>query len=618
MESKASQTSQTLKVKPGNQKRASLQAGQRLKVSVSCFACVLAVATPARSGQPVAEFLPATERGAIAQAPLPLPPREIPPLPSPQPPPPPQPIPAPPPATPEEPAPSEEIQIVVKEFRFEGNTAFSNEELAAVTAPFTDRPITFAQLLEARAAVTRLYLEKGFVTSGAYIPEQDVQVQEGTVTIEVLEGQVEAIQVTATKGGIPTPARTANYVRSRLELATGKPLNRERLIEALQLLRLNPLIDNIRAELLAGSRPGSNILQVEVTEAPTFHLEGSLDNYRSPTVGSFRRGVEVRQDNLLGFGDGVRASYRNTDGSNEVDASYAVPINPRNGTLELRYRQSWSNVIEQPFQPLDIRGNYRSYGVTLRQPIVQRVTGGAVQELALGLTAQRQESDTSILGMDFPLSPGADDRGRTRVSALRFFQEYSQRSERQVLVARSEFSLGVGALGATVNEKPPDSRFLAWRGQVQWLGWLGDRSAPQASPALLLRADAQLASRALVPLEQFSLGGQASVRGYRQDALLADNGVLASAELRLPVLRPGDGVVYALPFVDAGAVGNSSGRHRPDPNALVGVGLGLLWQQGDRLRLRIDYGIPLVDIRSRNKRTWQENGLYFTVEYKFF
>lgn len=141
----------------------------------------------------------------------------------------------------------------------------------------------------------------------------------------------------------------------------------------------------------------------------------------------------------------------------------------------------------------------------------------------------RTESETSLLDTPFPLSAGADDQGRTRISAVRFFQEWSQRSNTEVLFARSQFSLGIGALNATINKDAPDSRFFAWRGQTAWLRRLGDTT-------LVLRADLQLADRPLVPLEQFSLGGVATVRGYRQDALLSDNGFLASAELRIPIL----------------------------------------------------------------------------------
>ncbi|MBC6435644.1 ShlB/FhaC/HecB family hemolysin secretion/activation protein, partial [Nostoc sp. HG1] len=96
--------------------------------------------------------------------------------------------------------------------------------------------------------------------------------------------------------------------------------------------------------------------------------------------------------------------------------------NPRNGTLSFNYGTTSSNVIEPYFAFLDIESASRYYELTFRQPIVQTPT----QEFALGLTASRRESDISwILQRQNPLtppsglSPGADEQGRTRVSALR-------------------------------------------------------------------------------------------------------------------------------------------------------------------------------------------------------
>jgi hemolysin activation/secretion protein len=167
---------------------------------------------------------------------------------------------------------------------------------------------------------------------------------------------------------------------------------------------------------------------------------------------------------------------------------------------------------------------------------------------------------------------------------------------------------------ATINNDPPDSRFFSWRGQAQYVRLL----APET--LLLVRSDAQLTTRALVPLEQFGLGGLRSVRGYRQDVLLTDNALFASAELRLPIYRARQlgGVLQLAPFVDFGIGWNSSGGSVPGNNTLVSVGLGLQWQMGNQLTARFDYGIPLIDINSGEKRTLQEQGLYFSLSYSPF
>ncbi len=545
---------------------------------------------------------------------LPSPQDVQPPPPSPFPSPkPPQPLPPPqdllPPSRPtpnkSEPIPGKFPEtIIVKRFEVIGSTVFSPEELAKVLAPFTNKPISLTEVFQARTAITELYLKKGYITSGAYLPAQTTQ--DGVVKIQVIEGKLEDIQVTGTR------RLRRNYVRSRLVRATSPPLNRERLLEALQLLQLNPLIQNLSAELTAGTRPGTTILQVQIQEAKSLSSQIVLDNRRSPSVGSFRRRLQVNEANLLGFGDGLSLAYTNTDGSNAFDGSYTFPLNPQNGTLSFYYGTTSSEIIERPFNSLDIQSASRYYELTFRQPVIQTPT----QEFALGFTASRRESEISsrlFQQEGVPpnlLSPGADEEGRTRVSALRFFQEWTSRNSREVIAARSQFNIGLGALDATINSNPPDSRFFSWQGQAQWVRLL----APDT--VLLLRADMQLASRALLPLEQIGLGGLDNVRGYRQDFLLTDNGAFASAEVQVPIFRVREinGVLQIIPFVDFGVGWNSSNRDNPNPNTLASVGLGLRWSQGERFTARLDWGVPLISVDS-SERTWQENGLYFSIQY---
>ncbi|MBD2522660.1 ShlB/FhaC/HecB family hemolysin secretion/activation protein [Nostoc sp. FACHB-133] len=552
----------------------------------------------------------------LSQQQLPPPQDLQPPVPSPVPSPKlPQPLPPPaklfpssvPTPTPDEPLPGKFPQtIVVERFEVIGSTVFSPEELALATAEFTKRPISLTEVYQARSKITELYVRNGYITSGAYIPPQTIQ--SGVVKIQVVEGKLEDIQVTGTRRLNP------NYVRSRLAIATSPPLNRQRLLEALQLLQLNPLIQNVSAELSAGSRTGSSLLEVKVSEAKTFSSQIVLDNGRSPSVGSFRRRLQLNEANLLGLGDALGVAYTNTDGSNSLDANYTLPLNPRNGTLTFNYGITSSNVIEPPFDVLDIHSDSRYYELTFRQPIVQTPT----QEFALGLTASRRESDISSLlqRVGLPgseLSPGADEQGRTRVSAFRFFQEWTSRNSREVIALRSQFSLGIDILSPTINQNAPDSRFFAWQGQAQWVRLL----APET--LMLFRLNTQLASRTLLPLEQFGLGGQDSIRGYRQDYLLTDNGTFVSAEVQVPILRLPkiDSTLQVVPFVDFGVGWNSSDRENPNPNTLASVGLGLRWSQGDRFTVRLDWGVPLISVES-NERTLQENGLYFSLLYNPF
>lgn len=494
--------------------------------------------------------------------------------------------------------------IIVSKFEFDGNTAFSDEKLTKITAQFTKRSLTFVELLEVEATITKLYTDAGYINCGAVIPAGQTLSQQGSVVkIQIIEGGLEEIAVTGTR------RLNSNYIRSRLAIATARPLNQKRLLSALQLLQLDPLIQNISAELSAGSRPELSLLTVKVVEADSFNTEFFIDNGRAPSVGSLRRGVRINEGNLFGFGDGLNLEYINTDGSNAFDLRYNIPVNPRNGTITLRGGLTSTEIVEPPFDRLDIIGNSNYFELGFRQPLILSPN----REFAVGLSVLRQESKSELKG--FPgvlVSPGANEQGETRISALQFFQEYQQRNSQQALAVRSQFNLGLDIFNATVNNEPPDSRFFSWRGQGQYVRLL----APQT--LLVIRSDLQFSTRALVPLEQFGLGGLRSVRGYRQDILLTDNGFLASAEVQLPVLRVKNvgGVLQVVPFIDFGVGWNSSGN--PDQNinsltnTLLGLGLGLQWQMGDRLNARLDYGIPLTDIQDRG-RTLQEDGIYFSI-----
>ena len=571
---------------------------------IALLAQSLIVIPPPAEMTPAAEPFPPIAQVADPPSTQPLPQPEFTPLP----PPaelltPPSTEPATEPALP--PTPDVPAEILVERFVFEGNTVIGDDVLETVLAPYTGRPLSFIELLQARSAVTQRYVDAGYVTSGAVILPQTLT--EGVVTIQVIEGQLETINVEV------SGRLNANYARQRLRRAATPVLNTGELLNALQLLQLDPLIDTVSAELSAGVQPGSSVLNVAVVEANTFDVALQIDNGRSPSVGSFQRGAALSYGNLLGFGDQISVGYTNTEGSNTVDASYRVPLNAADGTLAATVGFTDSEVIEDPFNFLDIQSQSRFYELTYRQPVIRTPT----QTFALSFTASRRESESEfledILGESLPFQTlGADENGRTQISALRFAQEWTQQGASQVLAARSQFSLGLGSFDATVSDEGPDSRFFAWRGQAQWVRLLDE------DLLLLVRGDMQLATDSLVPLEQFGLGGPRTVRGYRQNTLLADSGILLSSEVRFPVLRVPeiDGLLQVVPFIDIGYGWNAS-TPRVERSTLASLGVGALWQMGDRFNTRLDIGIPLVNTADEGN-SLQESGIHFSLEYRLF
>ena len=556
-------------------------------------------------------------QATLTQLPNPIPPREIEPLDIPKQDP--QPVPEiqielNPPETPSSPETPEIPQtITVKKFEFTGNTAFDDKELAATVAEFINQPISFAELLQIEEIIKNKYTagcqgdtdEPCYINSGAFIPaNQTFAKEDAIVKVQIVEGSIEQINITGLK------RLNQSYVQSRVQRGISQPLEREELLDQLQILQLDPLIQNFSANLTAGSRPEKSILEINIIEADSFAVDLFTNNGRAPSVGTWRRGFRINEGNLFGIGDRIFGEYTNTDGSNRLDVGYTVPLNASNTTINIIGQINETEVTEKPFDRLDIEGNSWKIEFGLRQPILRTPE----QELAVGLSGTRQESITKLLGRNFAIASGADDNGSTRISALRLYQEYTKRTLKDVFAVRSQFSAGLDVFDATVNRDPlPDSLFFAWRGQGQYVR----RLAPDT--LIVLRSDLQLAATNLVPLEQISIGGPENVRGYRQDAILTDNGFFASAEVRLPILRAEqvDGLLQIAPFFDFGVGWNSGNILDPEEQTFIGLGLGLRWAMGDNFFARLEYGIPLIDVEDSDK-TLQENGVYFSISYTPF
>ena len=488
---------------------------------------------------------------------------------------------------------------------------------------WSPRSQTVAQLLRFAEVVAFCYAQAGYTTAGAIVQiPPETQDGRGPITIAVKEGSLESVSI------IGTQRLGEAYIRSRLGVRENEPLNVANLQERLQLLQTDPLIRQVQAILDAGVSLGSSQLVVQVDEARSWSTSLAFDNSRPPSVGTHQRQIFLREANLLGIGDSLSLGYTNSKGSDALSLGYTVPVNAEGGTLSLRVDPTWNDIVDSDFfdinrdgSGLDIQSRSQLYEISLRQPVIRQIREQTFQEFAVGLSGSLRNSQSFFLDEPAPLAPGASVDGKTRVSAVHFFQEYRLRDRNQILLARSQFNLGLDLFDATVNSPVaevgaiPDSRFFSWQGQVQWTQLLAQDTL------LLFRSSLQLADQGLLSSEQFSLGGFSTVRGYRQDQVLTDNGFLASAEARIPVLRLSawDALVQVTPFVDFGTGWNSGDRSDPDESTLASVGLGLQLLQGDRNQLsaRLDWGIPLISVDSGSD-TWQENGVYFSVVYTPF
>jgi len=509
----------------------------------------------------------------------------------------------------------EDNQIAVQEINVTGSTIFDEAEFNPIIESLEGNTVTLEELRSVADAISQLYLEQGYITSRAVLVEETLDTD--VVEIRVIEGSLEAIQVEGTRRLNPS------YVRSRIRLGADTPLNTGALEDQLRLLRVNPLFENVEASLRAGTGLGQSILVVRITEADPFEGSVGIDNYSPPSVGAERLTSNARYLNLTGIGDEISAQYNRTTagGAYTWDFNYRAPINAMNGTVQLRASFNENEVIQDQLREFGIQGESDLYEINYRQPLIRTPR----RELALSLGFTHQDGQTFTFAGPTPFGFGPDEDGVSRTSVFKFGQEYTLRQTSGAWAFRSLFSFGTGLFDATENSDPdeancppegdcPDGQFVSWLAQIQRVQIINPDNF------LIIQADLQLAFDSLLPAQQFVIGGGQSVRGYRQNIRAGDNGFRLSVEDRITLERDESGVATFVlaPFFDVGYVWNQEENPNEllDQTFIAGLGLGILWEPLPNLNLRLDYGLPLVDLDDRGENA-QDDGFYFSVNYNF-
>lgn len=502
-------------------------------------------------------------------------------------------------------------RVLLREVRFEGNTVFGDAALAPLVADLVGRAVTLEEIEAARLRLTRHYIEAGFVSSGVLLPER---IEDGVLRFQVVEGRLVDIRVSGEDvgeeygfGGQLDPG----YVSSRLELPEGQPLDIEALRERFGLLLEDEHITRMRGKLRPGPERGDAILDVEVFTRDPLFAAASINNHHTVSTGAIGGDLDFRLFNLTGRGDVTSANLEITKGRFSGIARYEMPVTPDNITPFIEGEYSDSRIIEKPFDDLDIENQYWRLTAGVRWPVYR----SREDEVALTFAFDHKQSETTLLGIPFP-PPGTAD-ATVKASVLRFSQEWVRREPDQVFALRSNFSLGIDIFDATKGvDGGPDASFFAWLGQAQYVRLLSDRVR------LVTRVQAQLAPDPLFSFEQVGLGGIDTVRGYRENALVTDNALIASLEvpihvydMAVPGLTPAGfmGPVEIRPFVDYGAGWSARGSFGSRTD-LLGIGAGLHWRPRPGMSIDLVFAHPLEDLnRDIGEDDLTDEAVYLSV-----
>jgi hypothetical protein len=209
----------------------------------------------------------------------------------------------------------------IMEYRIQGNTVLSNDNIEQAVYPFLGEAKSVDDVELARSALEKKFHDAGFLTVLVNIPEQDVG--SGVVKLEVVEGKVAKLRVLG-----------ANYyalgaIKHKVpDFAEGTIPNFTQIQK--QMANLNNAADRSVTPILRASKtPGKVEVDLKVQDSLPFHNGIELNNRYSNNTTETRLSGYMRYDNLWQLGHNLNISFQVTpedlNQTKVLSGTYMIP-----------------------------------------------------------------------------------------------------------------------------------------------------------------------------------------------------------------------------------------------------------------------------------------------------
>lgn len=415
------------------------------------------------------------------------------------------------------PAPS---SFQVNEYLVRGNTLLQPVDIQSSMDPYLGPGRSMTDVHAARDALQKLYQSRGYQSVVVEIPPQ--QVKNGVVLLQVTENSIGRVRVEGAKYHSPQAIRDA--VPS---LAQGNVPDFNQVQKELTDLNRQPGRQVVPL-LSPGSMPQTMDVTLKVDDTYPLHASVEVNNDHSAYTPDLRTIANVRYDNLWQLGHTLSASYIVAPAdrhATEVYAlSYLAPLNTEWSLLGSAYKSN-SNANTLGGTTVLGKGNAVSLQATRQLPVLG---GDYTQMASFGISRKHFEQNITLSGqtLEAPLT-------YYPLSASYTGQRTSEKSTTGFTLTGTFGWRGVGSSNQAFDNQRYNARdnFADLRLDANYVRSLaGDF-------AVATRVSAQASSQPLISSEQFAAGGMSSVRGYLSAEDTADNGAIASVELRTPSIH---------------------------------------------------------------------------------
>ena len=441
-----------------------------------------------------------------------------------------------------------------------------------LVAPYINQCLSLDRINQLVRAISEWYVQRGYITSRAFLTEQNLS--HGTLNITVLEGKLEAIHL---------QGASARQLNMAFPTRAGRILNLrdiEQGMEQINRLRTTP----VQIEIIPSTQPGYSI--VNLTSTPEFPLTLGLnmDNSGQRSTGIGQLSGSLVGNDLLGVADrwfvsgGRSSAFSDWRDAQNFQAGVSVPY----GYGLLDYSYSWSNYHSRfNANSFDWYSNGDNISNRLSGSWVLFRNGQIKTGVQLGLNhyASHNWLNETLL-----------QSSSRKLTSLQIGFNHTQKIAGGVATLNPMLSRGMPWFDAESDKGKsddfPKAEFRKWsvsssyqRPVTQKMWWLSSFYA-QWSPDRLYGS------------ERLTIGGENSVRGYKEQYLSGDVGGYLRNELNYSLFTlPAIGEVSTTLALDGGWL-QSDKQDRYAAGTLWGSSLGL-GTRNAHVSTQLSLGIPV-------------------------
>ena len=450
---------------------------------------------------------------------------------------------------------------ILASVKIEGNTVESNETLNALMTVKQGEILNSRVLQQNVQAIQDQYRKDGYIL--AKVTDMDID-RAGNLKLKINEGVLEGYKV---KGN----TKTKDHVILReMRQKPGEPFNSKKARRSMQRVYNLGFFEDVNIKMNPGVNPNAVVMELDVKEKRTGSFGiGAGYSSEDGIIGM----VSIGDTNFRGTGDAVSLTYEKS--GNDSDA-HGYSLSYRHPWIDSKETVGTVRIYNRTYEYDDYDPNGNLKETYMRKYAGGEVTlGRPVSEYSTNYVTLRNRKDQYIRHIDDG-NAGARSTawlnynfGTTRSITLEHVTDNRDNIYNPTQGGRISLSGEVAGIGGdfdfqkvTIEDqryhKVGHAQVIALRGQYG-VGW-GHISE----------------------FNQYKVGGQSSLRGYREDQFRGDRMALATLEYRFPIVSKVQGAL----FTDWGAAW-SDGYTPENIHGSVGIGLALTTPLGP---LRLDYG----------------------------